>query len=78
LLPSDSHISIEQAADLLNVFPPQLVKLLEEGIIPFKKAGTHRRIELKHLVEYQQKTLEDRNNKLNFLANQAQELSLGY
>jgi excisionase family DNA binding protein len=78
LLPSDSHISIEQAADLLNVFPPQLVKLLEEGIIPFKKAGTHRRIELKHLVEYQQKTLENRNNKLNFLANQAQELSLGY
>ncbi len=78
MLPSDSHISIEQAADLLNVFPPQLVKLLEEGIIPFKKAGTHRRIELKHLVEYQQKTLENRNNKLNFLANQAQELSLGY
>ncbi len=78
MLPSDSHISIEQAADLLNVFPPQLVKLLEEGIIPFKKAGTHRRIELKHLVEYQQKTLENRNNKLNFLAKQAQELSLGY
>ena len=78
LIPSDSEIGTQQAADMLNVSRPHLVKLLEEGMIPFKKIGTHRRIELKHLVEYQQKTLENRNNKLNFLTKQAQEFNLGY
>ncbi len=78
LIPSDSEISTQQAAEMLNVSRPHLVKLLEEGTIPFKKVGTHRRIELKHLVEYQKKTEENRDKKLNFLVKQAQELNLGY
>jgi excisionase family DNA binding protein len=78
LIPSDSEISTQQAADMLNVSRPHLVKLLEEGLIPFKKAGTHRRIELKHLIAYQQKTSENRKDKLDFLVKQAQELNLGY
>ena len=78
LIPSDSEISTQQAADMLNVSRPHLVKLLEKGIITFKKVGTHRRIELKHLIEYQQKSKENRDNKLDFLVKQAQELNLGY
>jgi excisionase family DNA binding protein len=78
LIPSDSEISTQQAADMLNVSRPHLVKLLEEGIIPFKKVGTHRRIELKHLIGYQQKSEENRDKKLDFLTKQAQELNLGY
>lgn len=78
LIPSDAEISTQQAADMLNVSRPHLVKLLEEGIIPFKKVGTHRRIELKHLIGYQQKSEENRDKKLDFLTKQAQELNLGY
>lgn len=78
LIPSDSEISTQQAADMLNVSRPHLVKLLEDGLIPFKKTGTHRRIELKHLIAYQQKTAENRKDKLDFLVKQAQELNLGY
>jgi|SRR5450432_101273 len=78
LIPSDSEISTQQAADMLNVSRPHLVKLLEDGLIPFKKRGTHRRIELKHLIAYQQKTAENRKDKLDFLVKQAQELNLGY
>ncbi|MEO6963733.1 MAG: excisionase family DNA-binding protein [Puia sp.] len=78
LIPSNSEISTQQAADMLNVSRPHLVKLLEEGIIPFKKVGTHRRIELKHLIGYQQKSKENRDKKLDFLVKQAQELNLGY
>ena len=78
LIPSDSEISTQQAADMLNVSRPHLVKLLEEGIIPFKKVGTHRRIELKDLIGYQEKSEENRDKKLDFLTKQAQELNLGY
>ena len=78
LIPSDSEISTQQAADMLNVSRPHLVKLLEEGIIPFKKVGSHRRIELKNLIEYQQKSDENRVKKLDFLTKQAQDLNLGY
>jgi len=78
IFPYDSEISTQQAADMLNVSRPHLVKLLEEGIIPFKKVGAHRRIELKNLIVYQQKSEENRNKKLDFLTKQAQDLNLGY
>jgi excisionase family DNA binding protein len=78
LIPSDTEVSTQQAADMLKVSRPHLVKLLEEGAIPFKKVGTHRRIELKDLITYERKFKENRNEKLDFLAKQAQELNLGY
>ena len=78
LIPSDAEVSTQQAADMLNVSRPHIVKLLEDGIIPFKKVGTHRRIEIKHLIKYQQKIEENRKGKLDFLTKQAQELNLGY
>ncbi len=78
LIPSDAEVSTQQAADMLNVSRPHLVKLLEEGEIPFKKVGTHRRIELKSLIEYEKRFKEKRNEKLAFLVQQAQDLNLGY
>ena len=55
LIPSDTQISTQQAADILSVSRPHIVKLLESGIIPFKKVDTHRRIELRQLIEYEKK-----------------------
>jgi excisionase family DNA binding protein len=78
ILPSDTEVSTRQAASLLNVSRPHLVKLLEQGEIPFKKVGTHRRIQLKNLLEYEQRLKENRKEKLDFLARQAQDLNLGY
>lgn len=78
LLPSDAQVTTQQAADLLKVSRPHLVKLLEQGEIPFRKAGTHRRIALKDLLAYDEKLKKARRENLNFLAKQAQELNLGY
>lgn len=78
LVPSDSEVSTQQAADMLNVSRPHVVKLLEQGAIPYKKTGSHRRILLEDLIEYDRKLKEQRNNSLKLLAKQAQELRLGY
>ncbi len=78
LIPSKTELTTQQAANMLNVSRPYLVKLLEEGKIPFKKTGTHRRIQLKSLLAYEKKQKDTRKEKLNFLAKQAQELNLGY
>lgn len=78
IIPSDSEISSQQAADMLNVSRPHLVKLLESGQIPFKKVGSHRRILLQDLISYENKIRQEREKQLAFLANQAQDLNLGY
>ena len=78
LLPSDSEISTQHASELLNVSRPHLVKLLEDGIIPFHKVGSHRRILLNDLLSYQRKLKEQRRKSLDSLAQQAQDLKLGY
>ncbi len=78
LIPSDAIISTQQAADMLNVSRPHIVKLLETGVIPFTKAGSHRRIELKDLINYEKKLQMSKEKNMSFLAKQAQELNLGY
>jgi excisionase family DNA binding protein len=78
IIPTDSEVSTQQAADMLNVSRPHLVKLLENNTIPFKKVGSHRRILLRDLIEYQNGLKKTREEKLKFLSEQAQELNLGY
>lgn len=78
LIPSDSEVSTQQAADILNVSRPHVVKLLEEGTIPFKKIGSHRRILLEDLLAYANQQKETRKEQLQFLTQQAQALNLGY
>lgn len=78
LIPSDSEVSTQQAADMLNVSRPHIVKLLEQGTIPFKKVGSHRRILLEELLKYELEQKQQRKENLQFLAEQAQDLNLGY
>ena len=78
IVPSDSEVSTQHAADMLNVSRPHLVKLLETGSIPFKKVGSHRRILLQDLVTYEEAIQKEREKQLAFLTRQAQDLNLGY
>jgi len=78
IIPTDSEVSTQQAADMLNVSRPHLIKLLENNTIPFKKVGSHRRILLRDLVSYEKSLQRTREEKLKFLSAQAQKLNLGY
>jgi excisionase family DNA binding protein len=78
LIPSDSEVSTQQAAEVLNVSRPHIVKLLDGGAIPYRKVGTHRRILLKDLMRYDDKVKKKRAKQLDFLTKQSQVLDLGY
>lgn len=76
IISSDTEITTQRAADILNVSRPYLVKLLEKGELPFHKVGTHRRIHLKDVEEYRSRLEQQRSNALDDLIKESQELGL--
>jgi excisionase family DNA binding protein len=78
VIPSETEVSTQQAAEILNVSRPHVVKLVESGEIPYHKVGTHRRIKLKDIERYKQCQDKERRKHLSELAKQAQELDMGY
>lgn len=78
LIPIHKSLTTQEAADLLNVSRPYLIKLLEQGKIPFEKVGSHRRIKAEDLFKYQSYLAEDKKAALSELTQQAQDLGMEY
>ncbi len=50
-------MSVQQAADILQVSRTHVVKVLEAGEIPYHMVGSHRRIRLSDLLEEMERNL---------------------
>jgi excisionase family DNA binding protein len=78
IMPKELYISTQEAAMFLNVSRPYLVRMLDEGKIPFHKVGTHRRIKFEDVVAYKDQRTKASQDALQQLVDEAQELDMGY
>jgi excisionase family DNA binding protein len=76
LVPRTQRLTTQEAADFLGVSRPTLVKLLEDGKIPFDQPGRHRRILFTDLLAYTERQREDRRAALDRMTEDASEAGL--
>ena len=77
VVPVGREVTTQQAADLLNVSRQYLVRLLDEGRIPFRKTGKHRRVRVEDVLSFKQTRDRDRRAGLRELSRMTEEFG-GY
>lgn len=74
--PVTQELRIKEAAGLLGVSQPFVVKLLESGKIPYHLTGRQRRTYLKDLIVYKEDRSDERRDALERMGREAEELGL--
>jgi excisionase family DNA binding protein len=76
VVPHDTELTTQQAADFLKLSRPYLIQRIENGDLPARKVGSHRRVRFSDLIAYQ-KALDQRQlTALAELNNEAHRLGL--
>lgn len=74
IAPQEREMTTQQAADILNVSRPYLIKLLEQEEIPYIKVGSHRRVRYQDLMTYKQQRDTKRSHLLDELIQESQDM----
>lgn len=70
------EVTTQQAAMLLNVSRPTVVKLIDDGTLPARMVGSHRRILLSDLLAYRDQIVAERRAVLDKMTRDAEDLGL--
>lgn len=68
LIPLDTMLTTQQAADILNVSRPHFIKMLDRGDIGHEFVGRHRRVKASDLFDYKDRRDDDRDKRLEAIA----------
>lgn len=77
VVPVGRALTTQQAADILNVSRQYLVRLLDDGRIPFTKTGKHRRVRVEDVLVFKERRDRERKASLDELTRISEELG-GY
>ncbi|KVT44449.1 helix-turn-helix domain-containing protein [Burkholderia multivorans] len=78
VVPVHAELTTQEAADLLNVSRPHLIKLLESNALPYHRTGKHRRVRFSDLMRYKAERDQESADAMEELSKQAQALRMGY
>ncbi|HEY9851260.1 MAG TPA: helix-turn-helix domain-containing protein [Leptolyngbyaceae cyanobacterium] len=67
IVSDNCQLTTQEAADILKVSRPFLIKLLENGEIPYIKVGSHRRVIFQDLIKYKEQRKVKRQKGLQEL-----------
>lgn len=73
VVPYNEDLTTQQAADLLGMSRQHLVDLLDEGEVPHHRVGTHRRVNLKDVLDFRERRRQHRLEKVGDLTRLSQE-----
>lgn len=76
LVPIATEVTTQSAAEMIGCSRPHLVKLLEEGKIPFTKVGKHRRIKFDDIMKYRKQMKETQKQNIIDIMNFDEEAGL--
>jgi excisionase family DNA binding protein len=71
VVPQTQRLTTQEAADFLGISRPTLVKLLDQGKIPYEQPGRHRRILFSDLLRYVERRREERTAPLDRMTEDA-------
>jgi excisionase family DNA binding protein len=78
LVPHSKELTTVQAAELLHVSRPFLVRELLGKEIPFEKVGSHHRVRLVDVLAYRERRSRERRRLLDQMTAEAQDMPGGY
>jgi len=76
LVPAHAELTTQQAADLMNVSRPFVVRLLKAGNIEYRFVGTHRRIKAASLMDYMRRDDAQRRKAADELTALTQDMGI--